>query len=1150
MQNSLMTSRRFAPLFWTQFFSAFNDNFLKNTLVFLILFQLATDTSAAASLVTLAGAVFMVPFLLLSALGGQLADKLDKGRMAEKLKLAEIGAAGVSVAGMYFASVPVMMVALFCFGVISALFGPIKYGILPDHLEKHELPKANAWVEGATFIAILAGTIVAGLAAVGDNGVGIFGPMMLAFAVICWLCSKYIPNTGSKAPDLEIDKNIFRSTWQIVNELRADRRIWIAGLMVAWFWAVGAIVMSLMPTMVKEVLGGNELAVTAYLAIFAVCVAIGSAIAAWMSAGRVVLLPAPFGTFMMALFGLDLAFSLSGLGKVPAADTLGAFFSNPSTVRVGIDLGGLALFGAFLAVPTFTAVQAWAEENQRARVVAGANILSAGAMTIGGLSVAVLQSQGASLSVLLLGISVLNVAAAWLMLRFLPTNPLRDFVSILFRAFHRLEVEGLENIKKAGDAPIIALNHVSLLDGPLAIALTEEEPVFAVDYNIAKKWWAKPFLNMCDYLALDPANPMATRTLIKSVRSGKPMVIFPEGRLTVTGSLMKVYDGAAMVADKTGTMVVPVRIDGLERSRFSYLGKDEINRSWFPKVKVKIMEPVKLEVPAELRGKKRRQAAGANLYQVMSHLVFNTTDTDITIIERVIKAGQEHGFGKLAVEDALTGQLSYGKLLTGAAVLGDKFKHILSDETNIGVLLPNANGTAATILGLMAAGKVPAMLNFTAGVTNVVSACTTAEVKTVLTSRAFVRQGKLEPLMEELRKHVRVIWMDDLRKSISIKDKILGSLRKQMIRVNRKADDPAVILFTSGSEGTPKGVVLTHRNILSNAAQAAARIDFNTKDKVFNVLPVFHSFGLTAGTILPLISGVPVYFYPSPLHYRIVPELIYGSNSTIIFGTDTFLSGYARTAHAYDFRSLRYCFAGAEPVKASTREVYMEKFGIRILEGYGVTETAPVISINTPMYNKAGTVGKILPGMEVRLEDVPGVDEGGRLHVKGPNVMAGYLLAEEPGVLKPLEDGWHDTGDIVTIDDDGFVKICGRAKRFAKIGGEMVSLAAVEALAGELWPDALTAVASIPDARKGEKLIMLTEAENADRKAFMEFAKSKGAMDLMIPAEVHVDKVPILGTGKVDFVGVKNWVETLKSAPAKKKPAIKKQSKKKVAEPA
>ena len=300
-----------------------------------------------------------------------------------------------------------------------------------------------------------------------------------------------------------------------------------------------------------------------------------------------------------------------------------------------------------------------------------------------------------------------------------------------------------------------------------------------------------------------------------------------------------------------------------------------------------------------------------------------------------------------------------------------------------------------------------------------------------------------------------------------------------------------MILFTSGSEGTPKGVVLTHRNILANAAQAASRIDFHSGDKVFNVLPIFHSFGLTAGTVLPLISGVPVYFYPSPLHYRIVPELIYGSNATIIFGTDTFLGGYARTAHPYDFRSVRYCFAGAEPVKASTRETYMEKFGLRILEGYGVTETSPVISINTPMYNRSGTVGKIMPGMEYRLDPVPGIVDGGRLHVRGPNVMAGYLRAEKPGVLEAPQDGWHDTGDIVAIDEGGFVTIRGRAKRFAKIGGEMISLAAVEALAGELWKGSLAAVATVPDARKGERLVLVTDAGNATRAEFLAFAKAQ-----------------------------------------------------------
>ena len=369
---------------------------------------------------------------------------------------------------------------------------------------------------------------------------------------------------------------------------------------------------------------------------------------------------------------------------------------------------------------------------------------------------------------------------------------------------------------------------------------------------------------------------------------------------------------------------------------------------------------------------------------------------------------------------------------------------------------------------------------------------------------------------------MRIVYLEDIRPTIGVLDKLRGLLNWKKPLVARKPDDWAVILFTSGSEGPPKGVVLSHRNMLANVAQAAARIDFGREDKVFNVLPVFHSFGLTGGMVLPLVSGVPIYLYPSPLHYRIVPELVYGVCATILFGTDTFLAGYARVANPYDFRSLRYVLAGAEPVKETTRRVYLEKFGLRILEGYGVTETSPVLALNTPMFNKFGTVGRLLPGMEARLEKVEGVDEGGRLFVRGPNVMLGYLRADKPGVLEPPPEGWHDTGDIVTIDEQGFIAIKGRAKRFAKIGGEMVSLAAVEMLAAELWPNNVTAVAAVPDARKGERLIMVTDKHGATRGEFLAYARSKHASELMLPSEVIVlDKLPMLGSGKVDQSGAR-----------------------------
>ena len=705
-------------------------------------------------------------------------------------------------------------------------------------------------------------------------------------------------------------------------------------------------------------------------------------------------------------------------------------------------------------------------------------------------------------------------------------SALRNFLSTFLRVVYRMEVKGAENFAKAGPNPIIALNHVSFLDAAVALSLMEKEPVFAIDYQIAQRWWVKPFLKLTRAMPLDPSKPMATRTLINAVKAGDPLVIFPEGRITVTGSLMKVYDGVGLIADKSGAMVVPVRIDGLEATPFSRLSRRQVNRRWFPKVKITVLPPVKLAVADELKGRWRRQAAGAALYEIMSDLVFRTTSTDRTVFEAVVEAAGIHGWKRIAVEDPITGSLTYKRMLLGAAVLGRKLMPLASEGKALGVMLPNANGAVVTILGVMSAGRVPAMINFTAGAANILAACKAAEVGTIVTSRLFVEKAKLDAVVAQLAPSVTIVYLEDVRATVSTGDKLRGLLGYKKPLVARKPDEPAAILFTSGSEGTPKGVVLSNRNMLANAAQAAARIDFGRGDKLFNVLPVFHSFGLTAGTVLPLVSGVPIYLYPSPLHYRTVPELIYNVNATIMFGTDTFLAGYARAAHPYDFRSLRYILAGAEPVRASTRQTYMEKFGPRILEGYGVTETAPVLALNTPMFNKFGTVGRLMPGTTPRLEPVPGVDEGGRLYVKGPNVMLGYLKADNPGVIEPPNEGWHDTGDIVAIDAQGFVTIKGRAKRFAKIGGEMISLAAVEMLAAQLWPDVMSAVATAPDPRKGERLVLVTQKKGATRGEFQAYAKQRGASDLMVPAEVvFIEKVPVLGTGKIDMVGVAKLVK-------------------------
>jgi acyl-[acyl-carrier-protein]-phospholipid O-acyltransferase/long-chain-fatty-acid--[acyl-carrier-protein] ligase len=1122
MTSSLLATRRFAPLFWCQFFSAFNDNFLKTALVLLLLFRWAGPHSE--TLILLAPAALIFPFFVLSAIGGELADRFDKSVVASRLKVVEIAVAAIAIAGFLYDSPALLFAALFLVGVIAALFGPIKYGILPDHLAEAELPRGNALVEGATFIAILTGTIMAGFASKNGSPAA-FAGLMMAFALAAWISALLIPRTGEAAPDLVIDFNIARSTWGLLRDLHGESRLWWGGLVVSWFWLVGVIVTTLLVPLVKNALGGDEQVINAYLAVFSIAVAVGSGLAAWLASGRIVLIPTAFGAVLLAVFAIDLGWLTAGMVAAQQGRGIAEVFSGGTGIHIAVDLAGLAIGGGLFIVPSFAAVQAWAGADRRARVVAAVNVLNALFMTVAALSVAALQAGGVTTSTILIGLGVLNLVAAVVILRTMPVNPVRDLLSVIFRTFFRLEVKGLDNVAKAGPNAIIALNHVSFLDAAVALSLLEREPVFAIDSSIAQRWWVKPFLKLTRAMPLDPTKPLATRTLIHVVRGGDPLIIFPEGRITVTGSLMKVYDGAAMIADKSDAMLVPVRIKGLEKTYFTRLDRSQVRRQLAPKVTVTILEPVRLQVDPALRGRKRRMAAGAMLYTIMSDLIYRTTSTDRTIVEAVIEAAADNGRNRVAVEDPVAGVLTYKRLLVGAAVLGRKLMRLGRTGDAIGVMLPNANGAAVTILAAMSAGRVPAMINFTAGVMNIRSACRAAHIKHIVTSRTFVERAHLDKIVEALAPDLNVIFLEDVRREITKADKLRGLLAARRPLVQRAAADPAAILFTSGSEGVPKGVVLSHRNILANAAQAEARIDFGRTDKVFNVLPVFHSFGLTVGLMLPLVSGVPIYLYPSPLHYRIVPEMIYGVNATILFGTDTFLAGYARSAHAYDFRSLRYILAGAEPVKESTRRAYMEKFGLRILEGYGVTETAPVLAINTPMFNKFGTVGRLMPGMDARLEPVPEVNEGGRLFVRGPNVMLGYVRAENPGVIERPPEGWHDTGDIVTIDGEGFIAIKGRAKRFAKIGGEMISLAAVEALAAELWPDAISGVATVPDARKGERLVLVTTKTDPRRSDFLAFARARGASEMMVPAEVlALDKLPLLGSGKIDNIALTNFV--------------------------
>ncbi|MCL2645257.1 MAG: AMP-binding protein, partial [Betaproteobacteria bacterium] len=529
----------------------------------------------------------------------------------------------------------------------------------------------------------------------------------------------------------------------------------------------------------------------------------------------------------------------------------------------------------------------------------------------------------------------------------------------------------------------------------------------------------------------------------------------------------------------------------------------------------------------------RRQQSGEALRRLMQEMAL-AQPAHNTLYGALCNMISLYGRHRRVVEDIRQVEYTYHDLLKMSLALGRLSGRHTEPGEKVGLLLPNMTPALALLLGLTAFGRVPAMLNYTAGIDGMQTACDAAQIRTLITSHAFVEKANLADKLAALKGLERIIYLEDLREEMTFRDKLwlMGWALwfPRQAEVKASSEDTAVVLFTSGSEGKPKGVVLSHRAILANIAQIRAIIDISYTDRVLNVLPMFHSFGITAGTLLPIFTGASVFLYPSPLHYRVIPELAYDRACTVLFGTSTFLGNYARHAHPYDFYRLRYAVSGAEKLSTTVREQWVDKFGIRILEGYGTTETAPVIAVNTPMAYRKGTVGQFLPGIQYRLQPVPGIERGGILHVNGPNVMSGYLKSDNPGVLQaPASSegpGWYETGDIVEVDSDGFVQIVGRVKRFAKVAGEIVSLEAVEKLALAASPNGLHAASSQADESRGEVLVLFTTDKQIDRMALQKTAQQLGFPELALPKKIaHVDALPLLGTGKTDYVTLQRMAE-------------------------
>jgi len=1113
----LLRHSGFHSFLWTQFLGAFNDNAYK-----IVVSMRAVDVAASASsaYLSLAGVVFVLPFLLFSGYSGHLSDAVSKRKVLIGVKIFEIAVMALGFAAFFTTRMEFMLVVLFLMALHSTIFSPAKYGIVPEMLPDRELSRANALLEMSTFVAIVVGTSVGSyLFTAWKDQAWKMGLVMVAVAVVGFLTSLKI-TAVAPAGASTLRLNPFSEVVTGTKHFLQDRPLMLTVMGISYFWFLGALLQMDLLLFGKEVLRVDELRVGLMLTSLAVGIGAGSMLAGRLSGDKVELGLVPLGSILMSCFGVGLYLARASYGWSIAMLSL------------------LGLASGLFIVPLNAFLQQRSEQGEKGRMIATNNFYNTvGILIASGVLWTFHDKLNVSPDKLILLTGVLTLLVTIYIVTIIPEFLVRFVLWMLTHTFYRVRVLGQENLPFRGPALLVA-NHTSYVDGFLISACVQRFIRFMVWRPIYEAKGLHWFLKLTKAIPTGGTRPRdaveSIRRARQELKDGHVVCIFAEGAITRTGHLLPFKRGLEKIIDGADAPVIPVHLDGVWGSIFSF-ERGRFLWKW-PR---RIPYPVTVTFGKPLHAPSAHEARQAIL-ELASEAVAKRASADDLLHVRFVRAARRN-WRSFAMADSTGRELSYGKAVVGSMLVAGWLRNHRRNEEMIGVLLPPTVAGALVNLGIALAGKTSVNLNYTAGREGMTSAVGQCRLRTIVTSKTFLEKAGIEATEG-------MFWIEDILSSAGATAKVHALLSARFaplrtLRAGRTPDSLATVIFSSGSTGTPKGVMLSHYNVLSNIDGIRQVFSIGEKDRVIGVLPFFHSFGFTVTVWLPVVTGCGVAYHSNPMEAKTVGTLVSKYKGTFLLSTPTFCVNYMRKISKEEFASLRFVIVGAEKLRESVAKGFRETFGLDLLEGYGCTELAPVISFNVPDFEsgadsqtgaKPGTVGRPVPGIAVRVVDPatmepmpPGAE--GLLLVKGSNRMIGYLGQPER-TREVLHEGWYITGDIATVDEDGFIRVTDRLSRFSKIGGEMVPHVKVEEALSALFGEHSCVVTGIPDEQRGEKLVVLyTHPEIAPADVWRRLSETD-LPKLWLPKRENIYQVkslPTLGSGKLDLRAVKAMAQEL-----------------------